>query len=76
DVAKIPGVSLLGGLHHLFPDFESGMGFGPPYRVTDYSLGSVAAFRDFLRKEFARIDRLNRAVGADYGSFEEVTPPS
>jgi len=76
DVAKIRGVSLLGELHHLFPDFESGMGFGPPYRVTDYSLRSVAAFRDFLRKEFESIDRLNRAVGADYGSFEEVTPPS
>ena len=76
DVAKIRGVTLLGELHHLFPDFEAGMGFAPPYRVTDYSPHSVAGFRQFLKKEFVRIEQLNRVLGSDYASFEEVQPPS
>lgn len=76
DIAKIRGVTLLGELHHLFPDFEGGMGFSSPYRVTDYSPQSTAAFRTFLRKEFHSIGKLNRMVGADYGSFDEVIPPS
>lgn len=76
DIAKIKGVTLLGELHHLFPDFEAGMGFDKPYRVTDYSPQSVAGFRQFLRQEFLRIEQLNRVLGADYASFDEVQPPS
>ncbi|HEY0200441.1 MAG TPA: hypothetical protein VGC24_01985, partial [Burkholderiaceae bacterium] len=74
--AKIRGVTLLGELHHLFPDFQAGMGFDAPYRVTDYSPVSVVGFRAFLQQRFGRIDALNRAVGADYQSFAEVEPPS
>ena len=76
DLAKIRGVTLLGELHHLFPDFQGGMGFGAPYRVTDYSPQSVVAFRQFLQKEFQRIDRLNRVLGANYASFDDVEPPA
>ena len=76
DVAKIRGVTLLGELHHLFPNFESGMGFGSPYRVTDYSPPSVTDFRRFLQQEFQHIERLNRVLGADYASFDAVAPPS
>ena len=76
DIAKIRGVTLLGELHHLFPDFEAGMGFAPPYRVTDYSPHSVLGFRQFLQQEFPSIEQLNRVLGADYISFEEVQPPS
>ena len=76
DIAKIRGVTLLGELHHLFPDFEAGMGFTAPYRVTDYSPQSVAGFRQFLRQEFPRIEQLNRVLGANYTSLEEVQPPS
>lgn len=76
DIAKIRGVTLLGELHHLFPDFESGMGFGGSYRVTDYSPASVAGFQQFLRQEFQHIDRLNRRLGANYATFTEVQPPS
>lgn len=76
DIAKIRGVTLLGELHHLFPDFESGMGFGGSYRVTDYSPASVAGFQQFLRQEFQHIDRLNRRLGANYATFSEVQPPS
>lgn len=76
DIAKVRGVTLLGELHHLFPNFEGGMGFAPPYRVTDYSPHSVTAFRSFLRQEFQSIEKFNRAMGADYASFDQVAPPS
>ena len=76
DIAKIKGVTLLGELHHLFPDFEAGMGFDAPYRVTDYSPTSVAGFQVFLQQQFGRIEQLNRVLGADYAAFDAVQPPS
>ncbi|MBU1354337.1 MAG: hypothetical protein KKB95_20945 [Gammaproteobacteria bacterium] len=76
DLVKIKGVSLLGELHHLFPDFEAGMGFDLPYRTTDYSPTSVKGFRDFLKGEFRRIEHLNRVLASDYRSFDDVQPPS
>ncbi|MDB5847606.1 MAG: hypothetical protein JWP29_1358, partial [Rhodoferax sp.] len=76
DRAKIRGVTLLGELHHLFPDFERGMGFASPYRVSDYGQPSIAAFRHFLRQEFKTVAHLNRFVDSDYASFDAVDPPS
>lgn len=55
DQAKIRGVTLLGELHHLFPDFQAGMGFSFPYRVTDYSPASVAGFQRYLQAQFGHI---------------------
>lgn len=76
DIAKIRGITLLGELHHLFPNFEAGMGFSTPYRVTDYSPQSAESFRQFLKKDFLRIEQLNSVLGTDYTSFDEVQPPS
>jgi len=76
DLAKIRGVTLLGELHHLFPDFQAGMGFSPPYRVTDYSPASVAGFQRYLQAQFGRIEQLNRVLGSRYAAFGEVQPPS
>jgi len=76
DLAKIRGVTLLGELHHLFPDFEAGMGFDRPYRVTDYSPQSTAGFQQYLQQQFTSIAQLNRVLGSAYGSFEEVQPPA
>ncbi|MDD2714014.1 MAG: hypothetical protein PHU77_13940, partial [Simplicispira sp.] len=76
DIAKIRGVTLLGELHQMFPDFESGMGFGGPYRVSDYSPASVVGFQAFLRQEFQHIERLNRRLGTDYADFVQVQPPA
>lgn len=76
DLAKIKGVTLLGELHHLFPDFEAGMGFDGPYRVTDYRPESVSGFRRFLKNEFHRIEQLNRVLGSDYRNFDEIEAPS
>ncbi len=76
DIAKIKGVTLLGELHQLFPDFEAGMGFAQPYRVTDYSAASVAGFQQSLEREFVHIDKLNRLLGSNYTGFGKVPPPS
>lgn len=76
DRKKIRGITLLGELHHLFPDFQGGMGFNAPYRVSDYSQASLQQFRRFIAQEFQTIEKLNRVMGADYRSFEEVAPPS
>ncbi|MFN4120419.1 hypothetical protein [Acidovorax sp.] len=76
DRTKIQGITLLGELHHLFPDFEAGMGFNAPYRVTDYSEASRTGFRAFLRNEFQRIDQLNRVLGSEFVAFEDIEPPT
>lgn len=76
DLAKIRGVTLLGELHHLFPDFEAGMGFAPPYRVTDYSAASAAGFQQYLQARFGHIAQLNRVLSTQYASFEDIAPPS
>lgn len=74
--AKVQAITLLGEVHHYFPDFETGMGFGMPYRVTDYSPLSQQGFRRFLQDRFTRIEHLNQAVGGQFASFDDVLPPS
>lgn len=76
DLRKIRGVTLLGELHHLFPDFQVGMGFAPPYRITDYSRRSAQDFQRFLQEQFHQISRLNRVLGAHYTDFNDIQPPS
>ncbi len=76
DIAKIRGVTLLGELHQLFPDFEAGMGFAQPYRVSDHSAASVAGFQRSLERQFVHIARLNQVLGSDYAGFGEVLPPA
>lgn len=73
---KIRGITLLGETHHLFPDFEAGMGFKPPYLITDYSETSKAGFRAFLLKYFVTIENFNESVGTSWKSFDEVGVPS
>lgn len=77
DRAKIEGITLLGELHHLFPNFESGMGWTAPYQVTDYSPTSIAGFQQFLAQHFGgRIEALNQALGSRFTAFEDVPPPA
>lgn len=73
--SRIRGITLLGEVHQLFPKFESGMGFGGAYQVSDYSPASVAAFREHLQVRYANITELNVKVGSDYSSFMEIIPP-
>ncbi len=73
---RVKAVTLLGETHQLFPDFEAGMGFSSPYRITDYSAASVEGFQAYLRQEFGTVAKLNRSLGSDYASFGTVVPPS
>lgn len=74
---RIEGITLLGEVHHLFPDFEAGMGFGGPYRITDYSPSSTQQFQTFLQQHYGRIAALNTALGgASFVNFQAVTPPA
>jgi hypothetical protein len=75
-IKKIRGITLLGELHHLFPDFEAGMGFARPYLISDYSQVSKIGFRAFLQKHSNTISNFNANIGTDWTSFDQVEPPS
>lgn len=75
-IQKIRAVTLLGEVHQLFPDFQAGMGFAPPYLVSDYSDASKAGFRKFLEQYFGTIAKLNANIGTQWTSFEQIEPPS
>lgn len=74
-VKRIRGITLLGETHHLFPNFAAGMGFAPPYLVSDYSDVSKAGFREFVERYFGNIENLNRNAGTNWTSFAQVQPP-
>ena len=76
DRDKIRAVTLLGELHHLFPNFQAGMGFQGKYLVSDYSPASIQGFRTFLAARFGTVAALNQELAADYPSFDAVDPPS
>ncbi|MFC5497102.1 beta-galactosidase [Caenimonas terrae] len=73
---RLVAITLAGEVHHMFPNFEGGMGNFEQLSVTDYSPASVAGFRRWLRNAYRSVDALNQATGARYGSFEEVQPPA
>jgi hypothetical protein len=72
---RVEGVTMLGELHHMFPDFQGGMGFAGDYLVSDYSQHSVEGFRKFLAGKFKTVAKLNQHLGSSYSNFEEVSPP-
>lgn len=73
---RIRAVTLLGEVHQLFPAFETGMGFDPPYVVSDYSEASREGFRVFLREQFNTIAALNEHLGSTFSEFSELEPPA
>ena len=73
--SRIQGITLLGEVHQLFPNFESGMGFYGPYQVSDYSATSVAGFRQYLQSRYTSVSALNQQLGSNYASFEAILPP-
>ncbi|MDR2154478.1 MAG: beta-galactosidase [Burkholderiaceae bacterium] len=73
---RVAGVNLLGEVHHLYPDFEAGMGYDRPYVVTDYSDASLRGFRAWLLARFGNVGALNAALDTQFTSFEQVEPPS
>ncbi|MFY3386499.1 hypothetical protein [Paracidovorax sp. MALMAid1276] len=73
---RIVAVTLAGELHHLFPDFEAGMGRHQDVQVTDYHPESVAEFRRWLAREYGTVQAYARATGLPLRSFDEVSAPS
>lgn len=74
--ARIVAINLVGELHHMFPDFENGMGLKQDVLVTDYSPESVAGFRHWLAAKYGSTDELAKRTGLRYASFDEVPAPS
>jgi len=44
-------------------------------QYSGYNDSSIRSFREFLRKKFGSIKRLNRAWQADYTQFDSIQPP-
>lgn len=73
---RVRGVTVLGELHHMFPGYENNTGFAGSYRISDYSAASVAGFRIYLAKRFGNVVALNKQLGANFESFDAVSPPA
>lgn len=76
DKNKIRAVTVLGEVHYTFPDFFNGMGYKGKVQITDYSPESVKRFRQYLSGKYKNIDALNKELGSDFKSFDEINPPS
>lgn len=74
--SRIVAYTLAGELHHMFPNFESGMGAYQDIQVTDYSADSVIGFRRWLEGKYKTIQQLNTRHGFAYKSFDQVPAPS
>ena len=74
--SRIVAYTLAGELHHMFPDFENGMGAYQDIQVTDYSPASVARFRQWLRTRYQTIEQFSAQTGLSYASFDAIQAPS
>jgi len=73
---RIIAVTLAGELHHMFDDFENGMGVFEKTGVTDYSPESIAQFKSWLFKKYGTIKAFNKATGFDFSNFDTVAIPA
>ena len=73
---RIAAITLAGELHHMYPDFENGMGRYQDIQVTDYSAASVAGFSQWLQQQYKTIADFNARTGLVYASFDVVPAPS
>lgn len=74
-LSRVEGVTVLGELHHMFPDFQGGMGFDRDYITTDFSLESELGFRSHLVRTFGTVSKLNSFLGSEFSSFDQIYPP-
>lgn len=72
---RIAGVALAGELHQLYDDLQGRTGDYERLEVTDYSPGSQADFRAFLRHRFGSLARFNSEAGTDFARWDDVVPP-
>lgn len=75
-VKRVAGVTLLGELHHMFPDFQAGMGFNGDYLISDYSEESATDFKQYLKNRYKNINNLNDYLGSIYSNFDQINSPS
>ena len=75
-INRVQGVTLLGETHHLYPNFEGGMGFDGDYLISDYSEYSVKGFQSYLKKKYTKVAALNAYLGSSFKRFEDIPPPS
>ena len=73
---RIAAVTILGEVHHFFPNFFAGAAYTSPYLLTDYGPSSRTGFREFLRHRFSAVEEMNFALGTTFASFDAVEPPS
>ena len=73
---RIAAISVLGEVHQLWGNFDAGQGYNAGFDVTDYSPKAVAGFRMFLASHFSDIASLNKALGSEFKSFLDISPPS
>ena len=74
--SHIVAVTLAGELHHMYPDFENGVGEFDDIKVTDYSAASQQEFRDWLKHKYDTVERLNQKLGFRFASFADIEAPS
>jgi len=74
--SRIAGISLLGEVQQLYPDFTGDLGYAKPFDVTDYAPKAIIGFRGWLKEKFGQIRAFNATVGANFKTFDEISPPS
>ncbi|MCP1468497.1 hypothetical protein J3E64_000164 [Sphingobium sp. OAS761] len=75
--ARIVGISVLGEVHDMFPNFVDGPSqFMAMTRVTDLSPLNCNGFRVWLSQRFGTTEALNRDIGSSFETFDAITPPS
>lgn len=72
----IHSFTLAGEVHHMFEDFQGGMGKFDDIKMTDYSQYSKQAFRRWLAAKYETIDQLNSKLLTAFPSWDAVEPPS
>ncbi|UZE95126.1 beta-galactosidase [Alkalimarinus alittae] len=72
----IHSFTLAGEIHHMFEDFQGGMGKFDDIKLTDYSKHSKQEFRYWLAEKYATLDHLNSELLTAFPSWEAVEPPS
>lgn len=74
--SRIVAITLAGELHQMYPDFENGSGAFDNIQVTDYSPGSQQDFRDWLKRKYGTIAKLNQQLGFTFPGFASIEAPS
>lgn len=75
-VSKVAGLTLLGEVHQLFPQFATGAGYSGPYLITDYSHASRMQFTAWLQQQYHHsLAHANRALHSDYADWASIAPP-